>query len=220
MQRTWKSIFISYMWISKYLKIWTSYIYQVLIISKPIVNKSKRDADLLIKYPLPLLKKSLWSQAGKPKLRDQHCKDLLKKHLIAKPIKNNKISKETHVIEIFTKKYNKNKLVQIIVQTKKMRIHCLCNLKLKIDINRISGVNPLKNKLVRLCTSLQSQSSRLAAKCKNLKYTIRQLTTLFIEMDGRGLLIRSCEILIFTKPNTISYYKTIKRQLTINKCSR
>lgn len=66
-RKTWKSILISYTGISKHLRVWASHIYQVLIAIKPIVNKSKRSADLLIEYSLPISDKLLQSQTGKPK---------------------------------------------------------------------------------------------------------------------------------------------------------
>lgn len=51
-QKTWKDIFKGYTGISKHLKVWAPYIYQVFILSKLIVNVSNKGANLLIKYPL------------------------------------------------------------------------------------------------------------------------------------------------------------------------
>lgn len=43
--------------------------HQVLIVSKPVVNKSKRGADLLIEHLLPPPVKLFQQLAGKPKLK-------------------------------------------------------------------------------------------------------------------------------------------------------
>lgn len=53
-QKTWKDIFKDYIKISKHVKIWAFYIYQVFIPSKLIVNMSNKGANLLKKYLLPL----------------------------------------------------------------------------------------------------------------------------------------------------------------------
>lgn len=57
-QKTWKGILIGYISNSKYLKVWVSCIYSVLIASGPIINKSKRSANLFLEHPLSPTKKS------------------------------------------------------------------------------------------------------------------------------------------------------------------
>ena len=53
-QKTWNGIFIGYIGISKHLKVWVPCTYQVLITSEPIINKIKKDVNLLLKDPLML----------------------------------------------------------------------------------------------------------------------------------------------------------------------
>lgn len=50
--KTWKGIFIDYTKMTKYLKVWALYTYQVLITNIPIINKIKRGANLLMEHPL------------------------------------------------------------------------------------------------------------------------------------------------------------------------
>lgn len=50
--KTWKEIFISYIKTSKHLRVWAPYTHQILIANKPVVNKSKRDVNLLVEYLL------------------------------------------------------------------------------------------------------------------------------------------------------------------------
>ena len=51
--------------------------HQVFIMSEPIVNESRRDADLLIEHPMPPMTKLLQQSIGKPKPkrkpRKRHC---------------------------------------------------------------------------------------------------------------------------------------------------
>lgn len=58
-RKTWKGIFIGYTGTSKHLRVWAPRTHQVLIASKPVVNKSKRGTDLLVEHPLPPPKKPL-----------------------------------------------------------------------------------------------------------------------------------------------------------------
>ena len=57
--KTWQGIFIGYTETTKYLRVWASCMHQVLIASKPVVNKSKRSTDLLIKHLMLSPAKSL-----------------------------------------------------------------------------------------------------------------------------------------------------------------
>ena len=148
MQKTWKGIFIDYTEILKHLRVWTPHTHQVLIANKSVVNKSKKNIDLLIEYLLLLPKKSLQPQTGKPKLRTRLCKNVLEKYPATKLIEGGKTSKRT-CMEDVTEKYNKDKLAQAIIQTKRMRIYIFCDLKLKTDLGIIPGKNHLRNGLVR-----------------------------------------------------------------------
>ena len=69
--KTWRGIFIGYSETTKHLRVWAPRIYQVLIASKPIVNKDKRIANLLMEHPLPAVEKSFRLQIGELKLRGQ-----------------------------------------------------------------------------------------------------------------------------------------------------
>lgn len=109
-QKTCKGILISYTEISKHLRVWVSHTHQLLIRSKPVVNESRRGADLLIEHPLPPPKKPFRPQTGQPKPRGHSCKNALEKYLAAKPIEGGKISKKTCVKDITAKEYNKDKL--------------------------------------------------------------------------------------------------------------
>lgn len=106
----------------KHLSVWASCTHQIFIANEPIVNKSKRGADLLVKYPLPLLDKLLWSQTGEPKPWGRSCKNPVEKCLTAK------ISKKSLIENGFSEEDVKE-VAQIIIQTKKMRIYSLCNPK-------------------------------------------------------------------------------------------
>ena len=66
--KTWNGIFIGYTDTTKYLRAWTPKTYQVLIASEPVVNESKRGADLLAENPIPTSPKPLWLPTGEPKL--------------------------------------------------------------------------------------------------------------------------------------------------------
>lgn len=58
--------------------------HQILIASKPIINKGKKNIDSLIKHLLLLPKKLLQSQIGKPKPLSQTYKNLIKKYFTVK----------------------------------------------------------------------------------------------------------------------------------------
>ena len=67
--KTWNGIFIGYMHITKHLRMWTPKTHQVLIGSKPVINESKRGAELLIENPMPPSPRLLRQLAGEPKPR-------------------------------------------------------------------------------------------------------------------------------------------------------
>ena len=52
--KTWKNILSGYIENSKHLKVWVPRMHQVLITSEPVINKSKRNADLFLEHSLPL----------------------------------------------------------------------------------------------------------------------------------------------------------------------
>lgn len=87
--------------------------YQVLIASKPIVKKGKRNTDLLIKYLLIKyllsLQKLFQSETGKPKPRNRP-----QKILVAKSSKKNKAGKKTRIKNIAIKDGNINKLDKLV----------------------------------------------------------------------------------------------------------
>ena len=58
-RKTWKGIFIGYTETSKHLRVWAPRTHQVLIASEPVVNESRRGANLLIEHPMPPLAKLL-----------------------------------------------------------------------------------------------------------------------------------------------------------------
>lgn len=69
--------------------------YQILIISKSIVNKSKRSINLFVKYSLLYLKKHFWLQTYKLKPGGWPCKIF-----VAKFSEENKTSKKTYIEEV------------------------------------------------------------------------------------------------------------------------
>lgn len=145
MQKTLKSIFIGYIKISKYLRVWVSRTHQVFIISKLIINKNKSSKDLLIEHLLPLAKKPFQLQINKLKPKSWPYKNIFENCLIAKPIKNGKANKRIYIKDIITKKLDKDELTQAIMQIKRIRIYLLCNSKPKTDLGGISDKNLLRN---------------------------------------------------------------------------
>ena len=142
-RRTWKGIFISYTRTSKHLRVWARRIHQVLIASKPIVNKSKRGADLLLEHLLLPSDKPLRLQTGKQKPRGHPRKNSVEKRSTAKT------SKKDHVEDILSEQSVKKEAAEAIMQTKQMRIHHPRNPKPKTDLGGISGKTPLGDRLVR-----------------------------------------------------------------------
>lgn len=110
-QKTLEGILISYTKTLKYLKIWTCYMHQIFIANKFVINKTERNVDLLIKYPLPLLNKPLQLKTNKLKPRSYPYKNAFKKHPIARFIKNDKTNKKTYIEDVTTKKDNKNEMI-------------------------------------------------------------------------------------------------------------
>ena len=51
--KTWNGIFIGYTNTTKHLRTWALKTHQVLIANEPVVNKSKRGAELLADNPMP-----------------------------------------------------------------------------------------------------------------------------------------------------------------------
>lgn len=98
-QKTWKSIFIGYTGTSKHLKVWAFYIHQVF---KPVVNESKRSANLLVEYFLLLPEKSLQPQIGESKPRGWPQKNALEKRPAAKQllIKGSKLGKKAYTEDV------------------------------------------------------------------------------------------------------------------------
>ena len=74
--KTWNKIFISYIDITKYLKVWALRTHQVFIANKPVVNKSKWSADLLAINPISPLPKPIQLLASEPKPREKARKRL------------------------------------------------------------------------------------------------------------------------------------------------
>lgn len=81
------------------MRIWAPCTYQVLIVSRPVINKGKKDANLLIEHLLPPTKKPIWPQTSKQKPRGWLYKNALKK-LIVKPIRNSKSSNRVYIENI------------------------------------------------------------------------------------------------------------------------
>ena len=166
-QKTWKGIFIGYTRIFKHLRVWAPRTHQVLIASKPIVNKSKKGTNLLVEYPLPPSDKLLRLQTSELKLQSHFCKNAVEKYFTAKT------SKGANIENILSKEDVEKEVAQAIMQTKRMKIHLPCDLKTRIDQDRISSKNPLGDRLVKTVTNLQSQLLRQAAKCMSPRPTIR-----------------------------------------------
>ena len=147
--KTWNGIFIGYTDTIKHLRTWTSKTHQMLIASKPIVNKSKWEAELLVDNPIPP-PKLLQQPAGKPKPRGW-------------PRKRPRI--EDTIIE---ENASGDELAQAIVQTKRMRIHFLHDLKPRTDLGGTSGKN-LANKLVRPMQELAKLVTETNSKVREPK---------------------------------------------------
>lgn len=124
--------------------------HQVLIASKPIVNKSKRDANLLIEYLLSL-QKLFQSETNKPKPRNQP-----QKILVAKSSKKDKADKKTRIKNIAIEDGNINKLDKLIqadiikpiktnlsLNPKRIRTQSSFDPKLRTDLRKTIGKNPL-----------------------------------------------------------------------------
>lgn len=134
-RKTWKGIFICYIGTSKHLRVWAPRTHQVLIASKPVVNKGKRGADLLVEHPLPHPEKPLRPQTGEPKLRSRPCKIP-----VAKSFEKDKAGKRTHTEDVATKDGDVDELAKAI--TKWRRTHPPLYLMPRIDLGRTSGENP------------------------------------------------------------------------------
>lgn len=67
--KTWNGIFIGYTDTTKHLRAWAPKTHQVLIASEPIVNESKRGADLLTENPMPPPPRPLRQPVGEPSPR-------------------------------------------------------------------------------------------------------------------------------------------------------
>ena len=102
--KTWKGIFINDIRTSKHLRLRASRTHQVLIASKLVVNKSKREADLLIKHLLPSSKKPLQPQRSELKLRGLPYKSIFKKRTIAKLLWDSKSNRRAHTNNIAIKR--------------------------------------------------------------------------------------------------------------------
>ena len=65
--KTWNGIFIRYMDTMQHLRVRAPKTDQVLIASEPVVNKSKRECELLVNNSMPAPKRPLRQSAGEPK---------------------------------------------------------------------------------------------------------------------------------------------------------
>ena len=137
-RRTWKGILIGYTGTSKHLRVWAPHTHQVLIASKPIVNKSKRGADWLVEPPLPLSDKPLRLQTGEPKPWGRPHKNPVEKRFTVKT------SKRGHIEDILSEENVEKEATQAIMQTKRMRIHPPRDPKPRTDLDGISDKNSLK----------------------------------------------------------------------------
>lgn len=79
--------------------------------SKPVINKSKRNVSLLLKHPLLLTKKPLQLQTKEPKPRGQPYKSIFKRPFIV-------LNKRSHPKNPIKRNVDKNELAQVVIQTK------------------------------------------------------------------------------------------------------
>lgn len=107
------------------MRVWTLHIYQVLIATKLVINKSKKYIALFVKHLLLPPNEPLQSQIIEPKPRSRLCKKAHSKDTVIE--ENNTISEE--------------ELAQAIIQIKQMRIPLFLNPMPKRDLSRISGKN-------------------------------------------------------------------------------
>ena len=110
--------------------------------SEPVVNDSKRSADILLEHPLPPPEKPFWSQMAEPKPRDRTCKSTSERPFT-------KSSKRPHPEDSVNKKNaNEDELAQAITQIKRIKIHLSLNPKPRTNLGETSGKNPV-DRLVR-----------------------------------------------------------------------
>ena len=147
--KTWNGIFIGYTDTTKHLRSWAPKTHQVLIASEPVVNKSKRGAELLIDNPMPP-PKLLRQPAGelKPRSRPRN-----------RPRVEDTIIKENP---------SGDKLAQAMVQIKRMRIHPLHDPKSRTDLVGTSGKNPADG-LVRPAQELTKSVTETSSKVRQPK---------------------------------------------------
>ena len=162
-QRTWKGILIGYTGTSKHLRVWALHTHQVLIASKPIVNKSKTGTNLFLEHPLPPSDKPLQLQTSEPKPRGRPRKNPVEKRSTAKT------SKRGHVKDILSKENVEKEAAQAIMQTKRMRIYPLRNPKPRTDLDGISGKNPLGDGLVRPAYKFAKSVTETSSKTRKPK---------------------------------------------------
>ncbi|MCJ1347848.1 hypothetical protein MMC31_006078 [Peltigera leucophlebia] len=169
--KTWKGIFIDYTRTSKHLRVWAPRTYQVLIASEPVVNKSKRGANLLMEHPLPPPEKPLRPQTGEPKPRSRFQKNALEKRLAAKQslIEGNKLGKRAHAKDVASENDIEEKVVQAIIQTKQIKIDLFHNPKPGTDLDGTSGKNPLGDRLVRPTRKFAKSVTKTTSKVREPK---------------------------------------------------
>lgn len=118
---------LHYIKTSKHPRISAFRIHYMLIVSESIVNKGKRNVNLLIEHLLLLLEKLLRPLTGKPKPKGPLRKNII---LIAKSFKKNKMDQRICMGDVAAKENeNIDKLAWAIIHRKQMRIHLPLNLK-------------------------------------------------------------------------------------------
>lgn len=84
-----------------------------------------------------------------------------------------------------------------------MKINLFYNLKLRIDLSRLSSKNPLGDRLIKPLHKFAKLIIELIVKYKSSRPIMRQLIMLSMGIGGVKLLIKSCGTLTFIRPNTI-----------------
>lgn len=156
---------------SKYLRVWAPCTHQVFIVSKPVVNKSKRGADLLVEYFLLPPKKLPQTQISESKPRNQSQKNALKKRPATKQllIKSSKLGNKAHTEDVTSKNNVEKEVVQPIIQTKRLNIDLSHDLMPRIDLHRTSSKNPLGDGLVKPARKFAKSVTETGSKVQELK---------------------------------------------------
>lgn len=129
----------------------------MLIISKPVINKSKKGVDLLVKHLLLPPKKPLRLQKNETKPRGWPCKNTLKK--LNKRVNTNNIAIEEDV------KDNNVVEIDIVYTTKWIKTQPCFDPKSKIDLGGIIDKNPpVRDGLIRPVYKVTKSVTKTSSK--------------------------------------------------------